>query len=85
MGLHDLIELYSKMGLDFRSNLQPGQICTTLVCYTNENAEIWRSDQSDATGTQGIFFRPIATPSTAYKEARVLHSPKFKHTKSFQL
>ena len=73
------------MGLDFRSNLQPGQICKTLVCYTNENAEIWRSDQSDATGTQGTFFRPIATPSTAYKEARVLHSPKLEAYEEFPI
>jgi hypothetical protein len=75
VALDQLISLYSKRDLDFRANLQPGQICWTPVCYSNENAEIWRPTQFDYSETQATHFQLVAKPSKAYQEARVIHSP----------
>ena len=83
MALDQLISLYSKRDLDFRANLQPGQVCWTPVCYSNENAEIWRPTQFDYSETQATHFQLVAKPSKAYQEARVIHSPTLEAYEEF--
>jgi hypothetical protein len=84
VSLDELIEdFYTKMGLDFRANMQPGQICTTPVLYSNENAEIWRPSRYDGSQTQAIDFHQIAKPGSAYKEARVIHTPRLNAYEEF--
>jgi len=84
VSLDELIdEFYTKMGLDFRANLRPGQICSAPVLYSNENAEIWRPSRYDGSQTQATDFRQIAKPGNAYKEARVIHTPRLDPYEEF--
>jgi hypothetical protein len=84
VGLQDYIsELYVKLGLDYRANLRAGQICQTPVCYTHENAEIWRPIAFDSSQTNATAFAVIAKPGNTYKEARVIHKPQLSAYEEF--
>jgi hypothetical protein len=82
--LDDLIsEPFEKLGLDFRSNLQPGQICQAPVLYSYENTEIWRPSALDASGTAATNFCVTAAAGDAYKKKFILQSPRLEAYEEF--
>jgi hypothetical protein len=83
VSLDTFIEVYFKRGSNFRSDLQPGQICWTPVCYSNENAEIWTPTQFDASATLATQFKVSAKHAQAYQEPRVIYSPKLEAYEEF--
>ena len=82
--LDDLIaEPFEKLGVDFRANLRPGQVCQTPVLYSYENGEIWRPTAYDESGTAATNFSVIARPGDAYKQPNILASPRLEAYEEF--
>jgi hypothetical protein len=82
--LDDLIaEPFEKLGTDFRANFTPGQICQTPVLYSYENGELWRPSAWDASGTMATHFVVTSKPGDAYKQEKIIGSPKLEYNEEF--
>ncbi|MFY9530753.1 MAG: hypothetical protein WBC04_14005 [Candidatus Acidiferrales bacterium] len=74
---------YEKVGLDYRRQVQIGQLCYTHVLYAYENRELWRPDHYDGTQTQAQVFRIVAAQADAYARNLPLASPKLETDEEF--
>ena len=82
--LDDLVSpYYEDLGLKYRNNLAPGQICWVAILYTYEHAELWRPQNTDQTGTVAKSFGITPAGEDAYKRSAPLADPKLTTREEF--
>lgn len=74
---------YTDIGVAYRSQRIPGQICFAPVLYCYENRRIWRPCETDVTHTQASRFQSVAQPADAYERDRPLINPDLSTKEEF--